>query len=94
MAQESFDQLLNAVKQAESRGQRYDKSGQLTTSPKGAQGEMQVMPKTALKPGHGVLPAQDKSPYRWSGCTDFHKVVVLPIGCTYPPRSYYTRHLA
>lgn len=62
MAQESFEQLLNAVKQAESRGQRYDEKGNLLTSPKGAQGEMQVMPKTARSPGFGVTPAQDKSP--------------------------------
>lgn len=62
MAQESFEQLLNAVKQAESQGKRFDEKGNLLTSPKGAQGEMQVMPKTALKPGYGVAPAQDKSP--------------------------------
>lgn len=62
MAQESFEQLLNAVKQAESRGQRFDEKGNLLTSPKGAQGEMQVMPKTARSPGYGVAPAQDKTP--------------------------------
>lgn len=62
MAQESFEQLLSAVKQAESQNKRFDEKGNLTTSPKGAQGEMQVMPKTALKPGYGVAPAQDKSP--------------------------------
>lgn len=62
MAQESFEQLLSAVKQAESQNKRFDEKGNLLTSPKGAQGEMQVMPKTALKPGYGVTPAQDKSP--------------------------------
>ena len=62
MAQESFEQLLNAVKQAESQGKRFDEKGNLLTSLKGAQGEMQVMPKTALKPGYGVAPAQNKSP--------------------------------
>jgi hypothetical protein len=62
MAQEYFDKLHEAVKQAESRGQRFDEKGNLLTSPKGAQGEMQVMPKTARKPGYGVTPAQDKSP--------------------------------
>ena len=62
MAQEYFDKLHEAVKQAESRGQRFDEKGNLLTSPKGAQGEMQVMPKTARKPGYGVAPAQDKSP--------------------------------
>lgn len=62
MAQESFEQLLNAVKQAESRGQRYDKDGNLLTSPKGAQGEMQVMPKTQRDPGYGVAPAKSDHP--------------------------------
>jgi hypothetical protein len=62
MAQEYFDQLHEAVKQAESRGQRFDEKGKLLTSPKGAEGEMQVMPKTARKPGFGVTPAQDRSP--------------------------------
>ena len=62
MAQDYFDQLHEAVKQAESRGQRFDEKNNLLTSPKGAQGEMQVMPKTAKKPGFGVQPAQDKSP--------------------------------
>jgi len=62
MAQDFFDQLHEAVKQAESRGQRYDSKGNLLTSPKGAQGEMQVMPKTAKSPGFGVAPAQDKGP--------------------------------
>ena len=61
MAQDSFDQLHAAVKQAESRGQRYDKNGELLTSPKGAQGEMQVMPATQLDPGYGVAPAKDRS---------------------------------
>lgn len=62
MAQEYFDQLHEAVKQAESRGQRFDETGKLLTSPKGAEGEMQVMPKTARKPGFGVEPAKDRSP--------------------------------
>ena len=62
MAQDYFDQLHEAVKQAESRGQRFDEKGNLLTSPKGAEGEMQVMPKTARKPGFGVTPAQDKTP--------------------------------
>jgi hypothetical protein len=62
MAQDYFDQLHEAVKQAESRGQRFDEKGKLLTSHKGAEGEMQVMPKTARKPGFGVEPAKDKSP--------------------------------
>jgi hypothetical protein len=62
MAQDLFDQLHAAVKQAESQGQRYDTKGNLLTSPKGAQGEMQVMPKTAKDPGFGVAPAKGKDP--------------------------------
>lgn len=41
----------------ESGGQRFGADGQLLTSPKGAQGEMQVMPGTATDPGFGVRPA-------------------------------------
>jgi hypothetical protein len=62
MAQEYFDQLHEAVKQAESRGQRFDEKGKLLTSPKGAEGEMQVLPKTARKPGFGVEPAKSRDP--------------------------------
>ena len=63
MAQQTFEELVAAVKQAESRGKRYAADGKtLTTSPKGALGEMQVMPKTILDPGFGVTPARDKSP--------------------------------
>lgn len=54
--------LTGAVMQAESGGKRYAKDGQLLTSPKGAQGEMQVMPGTAKSPGYGVAPAKDGSP--------------------------------
>jgi hypothetical protein len=63
MAQQTFEEIVAAVKQAESRGKRYKDDGKtLTTSPKGALGEMQVMPKTILNPGFGVTPAKDKSP--------------------------------
>jgi hypothetical protein len=63
MAQQTFEELVAAVKQAESRGKRYKDDGKtLTTSPKGALGEMQVMPKTITDPGFGVTPAKDKSP--------------------------------
>ena len=54
--------LADVVLQNESRGQRYGKDGQLLTSPKGAQGEMQVMPGTSKDPGFGVTPARDSSP--------------------------------
>jgi hypothetical protein len=46
----------------ESQGRRFGKDGQILTSPKGAEGEMQVMPKTQLDPGFGVTPARDHSP--------------------------------
>lgn len=62
MAQPSFDSILNAVMLAESGGRRYDDRGNLLTSPKGAQGEMQVMPRTAKAPGFGVEPAKSSSP--------------------------------
>jgi hypothetical protein len=63
MAQQTFEELVAAVKQAESRGKRFAADGKtLTTSPKGALGEMQVMPKTITDPGFGVAPARDKSP--------------------------------
>lgn len=62
-AQQTFEELVAAVKQAESRGKRYASDGKtLTTSPKGALGEMQVMPTTITDPGFGVTPARDKSP--------------------------------
>jgi soluble lytic murein transglycosylase len=61
MATTPDDMLINAVMQAESRGKRFDKAGNLLTSVKGAEGEMQVMPTTQTKPGFGVKPAQDSS---------------------------------
>jgi hypothetical protein len=52
----------DVVKHIESGGNRFDANGNLLTSPKGAQGEMQVMPGTATDPGFGVVPAKDNSP--------------------------------
>lgn len=46
----------------ESGGRRYDKEGKLLTSPKGAEGEMQVMPYTAKDPGFGIKPARSNHP--------------------------------
>ena len=62
MAQDDFLQFQERIKQAESRGRRYDDKGRLLTSPKGAQGEMQVMPGTQRSPGFGVEPAKNRSP--------------------------------
>jgi hypothetical protein len=62
MAQDNLDALTDAVMQAESRGRRFGSDAKkLLESVKGAQGEMQVMPKTQMKPGYGVEPAKDKS---------------------------------
>jgi len=46
----------------ESGGRRYDKEGNLLTSSKGAEGEMQVMPYTARDPGFGIRPAKSNNP--------------------------------
>jgi soluble lytic murein transglycosylase len=62
IAPDDFTRLTTLVTQQESGGRRYGTDGALLTSPKGAQGEMQVMPATAKDPGYGVRPAQDDSP--------------------------------
>ena len=54
--------LLKHILHKESRGQRYDKEGNLLTSNKGAMGEMQVMPATARDPGFGIAPARGNDP--------------------------------
>jgi hypothetical protein len=54
--------LLKHILHKESRGQRYDKEGNLLTSSKGALGEMQVMPATARDPGFGIAPARSNDP--------------------------------
>ena len=53
--------LAGVVESLESGGRRFGADGQVLTSPKGAQGEMQVMPATARDPGFGVAPAKDGS---------------------------------
>lgn len=54
-----LEELLELVKQKESGDRRFDKSGNVLTSPKGAMGEMQVMPATARDPGFGIRPARE-----------------------------------
>lgn len=56
-----WENLLEAQRQAESRGQHYDKDGNLVTSKKGAQGIAQIIPKTGVDPGYGVAPLKDNS---------------------------------
>lgn len=57
-----LENLLALVQQKESGGRRYDREGKLLTSPKGAMGEMQVMPGTARDPGFGIAPARSGDP--------------------------------
>jgi len=54
--------LINKIMMKESGGRRFDKQGNLLTSPKGAQGEMQVMPATSRDPGYGIRPAREGDP--------------------------------
>ena len=57
-----FDRMVHITAQTESGGRETDSQGRTITSPKGAQGVMQVMPATSKNPGFGVKPAQDDSP--------------------------------
>jgi hypothetical protein len=54
--------FLSKLEYLESRGKHFDEKGKILTSKKGAEGIMQVMPKTQINPGYGVTPARDKSP--------------------------------
>jgi hypothetical protein len=54
--------FLSKLEHLESRGKHFDEKGKILTSKKGAEGIMQVMPKTQVDPGYGVTPARDKSP--------------------------------
>jgi hypothetical protein len=61
-APRGIEALTAYVLDKESGGRRYDKSGKILTSSKGAEGEMQVMPMTQRDPGFGVKAARDDSP--------------------------------
>lgn len=56
-----FENLFSAVISQESGGVHTTADGTLLTSPKGAQGITQVMPKTGTDPGYGVKPLQNQS---------------------------------
>ena len=58
---DQFDRVFNRLIQAESRGKHMSEGGTLTTSPVGAQGITQLMPKTAKDPGYGIEPVKDQS---------------------------------
>jgi soluble lytic murein transglycosylase len=62
MAPTDFDRVLNITAIAESGGRETDSQGRTITSSAGAQGVMQVMPSTNLKPGFGVKPAANDTP--------------------------------
>jgi hypothetical protein len=59
--EKNLDSVFGKLIQAESGGKQFDKSGNILTSNKGAQGITQVMPKTQKDPGFGVTPAKDNS---------------------------------
>ena len=59
--QDRFETVFSRLIQAESRGKHTAASGGLTTSPVGAQGITQLMPKTAANPGFGIEPVNDQS---------------------------------
>lgn len=56
-----FDTVFQALIKQESGGKHSGKDGKLTTSPVGAQGITQVMPKTGASPGYGVTPIQNNT---------------------------------
>lgn len=62
---------------AESGGQDRDAQGNILTSPKGAQGRMQVMPTTQRDPGYGVRPASDDSPDELARVGDDYAAAML-----------------
>lgn len=56
-----FEQVFDRLLKQESGKRHRDKEGNMITSPKGAQGISQVMPKTGRDPGYGVAPLADDS---------------------------------
>ena len=56
-----LDSVYNALLLQESGGVHRVADGRMVTSPKGAQGISQVMPKTGRDPGFGIRPLQNES---------------------------------
>ncbi len=50
----SRSRMVDITRSTESGGRRFAADGSVLTSPKGARGEMQVMPATARDPGYGI----------------------------------------
>jgi hypothetical protein len=69
--------LRSIIMSKESGGKRYDKAGNILTSSKGAQGEMQVMPETARDPGFGIKAAQSSHPDELRRVGDEYASVLL-----------------
>jgi len=69
----------------ESGGRHYNVKGELITSPKGAEGISQVMPKTGTSPGYGVEPLKDQSEaeYRRFG-RDYRNAMLKEYGGSLP----------
>jgi soluble lytic murein transglycosylase-like protein len=56
-----FEEVFKRLTRQESGDRHTDAKGNLTTSPVGAKGITQVMPKTGTDPGYGVEPLKDQS---------------------------------
>lgn len=52
-----LSRMVAITTQSESGNRDYNADGTVVTSPKGAQGSMQVMPATAAQPGFGIKPS-------------------------------------
>lgn len=77
----STDAMMTAIFGQESGGQHRRADGSLVTSPKGARGISQVMPKTGENPGYGVLPLQNhtEAEYRRFG-RDYYSAMLKEFG--------------
>lgn len=79
------DLLDNIQFGVESGGRHYNAKGELITSPVGAKGISQVMPKTGTSPGYGVEPLKDQSEaeYRRFG-RDYRNAMLKEYGGSLP----------